>query len=347
MGWLNTLRHLADYSTVDQLAPLRSPWSITELRRVVMSDLAGVQNLNPGRSEAMRVPAIVRGRALIAGLLSRHPLGVWETATAGKRIDMAPWLTATSTAQSPRQRNLWTFDDLIFSGLSLWFVVRDSHDAILDGIRVDPALWTVDPETREVTIQGIDNLSAEQVLLFEGPQEGLVTIARDTIAAAIALEAAWSKRVTQPIPMLELHSTDSTMDLDNAEAKALVDQWEKARREGGGTAYTPSSIETKIHGTAVTDLFVAGRNAIRLDIANFLSLPSALLEGSMSTASLTYSTKEGSRNDLVDLSLGYWSDAFEARLSQDDVVASGFNVAIDLSQLATATQPTRSPNQED
>ncbi len=347
MGWLDTFRRLAEYSTVDQLAPIRSPWSTTGLRRVVLSDLAGVQNINPGRAEAMRVPSIVRGRALIAGLLARHPLGVWETGTGQKRADMAPWLTATSTSQSPRQRNLWTWDDLIFTGLSLWFVLRDGQGDIVDGIRVDPGLWTVDPKTRNVTIQGIDDLKAAQVLLFEGPQEGLITIARDTITAAGALETAWAKRVQQPIPMLELHSTDSTMDLDTDEAKALVDQWEKARREGGGTAYTPNSIETKIHGTAVTDLFVAGRNAIRLDIANFLSLPSALLEGSMSTASLTYSTKEGSRNDLVDLSLSYWSDPFEARLSQDDVVPAGFNVAVDLSQLASPTQPTRSPDQED
>lgn len=346
MGLLDSFRRLAEYSAVDQLAPMRSPWSTTELVRVVLSDLAGVQNINPGRAEAMRVPSIVRGRALIAGLLARHPLAVFDTAT-GSKLDTSPWLTATSTSQSPRQRNLWTFDDLIFSGVSLWFVVRNGDDQILDAVRVDPSLWTVNPRTRVVEIQGIDDLKADNVILFEGPQEGLVNIGRDTIQAAIALETAWAKRVQQPIPMLELHSTDQTMDLDETEAKTLVNTWEKARRDGGGTAYTPASIETKVHGTQVTDLFVAGRNAIRLDIANFLSLPSALLEGSMSTASLTYSTKEGSRNDLVDLSLGYWADAFEARLSQDDVVPSGQHVAIDLTELASSTQPTRSPNQED
>ena len=131
------------------------------------------------------------------------------------------------------------------------------------------------------------------------------------------------------------------------EARDLVHTWEKARREGGGTAYTPASIETKVHGTAETDLFVNGRNALRLDVANFCNIPAALLEGSMATASLTYSTKQGSRNDLVDLSLGYWADPIEARLSQDDVVPSGRNVAFDLSALATPVQPTRSPNQED
>lgn len=347
MGLFDSLRRLSEYSAVDQLAPMRSPFTTSELQRVVLSDVAGIQASNPGRADAMRVPAIVRGRGLIAGLLSRHPLVVCDTAT-GAQTGGQPWLTTTATTQSPRQRNLWTFDDLIFSGLSLWFVARDPDTkAIQDAIRVDPTLWKVNPSTREVTITGIPDLKADQVILFEGPQEGLTVLARDTIASALAMEKAWADRVQQPIPLLELHSTDSTLDLDPDEAKALVNTWEASRRSGGGTAYTPATIETKVLGTAVTDLFVQGRNALRLDLANFLMLPSALLEGSMSTASLTYSTKEGSRNDLVDLSLAYWADSFEARLSQDDVVPPGQHVAIDLAQLATATQPTRSPNQED
>lgn len=347
MGLRETFRTLAGYSSVDQLMPLRSPWTTASLQKIVLSDVTDMVAAEITREAAMRVPAIVRGRALIAGLLARHPLAVYDTATGGPVRGESPWLTTTATSQSPRQRNLWTFDDLIFSGLSLWFVTRGTSDEITDAIRVDPSLWTVDRTTREVKITGVDNVSAEQLILFEGPQEGLVTIARDTIRAALDLEAAWAKRVAAPIPLLELHSTDSTYDLEPEEAKVLVANWEKARKEGGGTAYTPANIEAKVLGQFVADLFVQGRNALRLDIANFLSVPAALLEGSMSTASLTYSTKEGSRNDLVDLSLGYWADPFEARLSQDDVVPSGRNVAIDLTQLATSTQPTRSPNQED
>lgn len=347
MGVLDSLRRLATYSTVDALTPIRSPFSTEQLTRVVLSDIAGLQAKDPGRADAMRVPPIVRGRALIAGLLSRHPLAVYDTATGQKIPDAAPWLTATSTAQSPRQRNLWTFDDLIFYGLSLWFVVRNGAGEIEDAVRVDKSLWTVDPTSREVKIQGIPDLRADQVILFEGPQEGLIALGADVIADARALQKALSKRISQPLPMVELHSTDPNQDLEETEAKALVNSWEASRRDGGGTAYTPASIEAKIHGDVKADLFIEGRNALRLDVGNLMNLPAALLEGSMSTASLTYSTGVDKRNDLTDLSLGYWADPFEARLSQDDVVAPGRNVAIDLTELATPTQPTRSPNQED
>ena len=324
--------------------PVRSPWASTSLSRIVLSDLAGLTT-QPGRAEAMQVPAVARGRALIAGLLGRHPLACYDAA-AVIQPDDAPWLTATSTNQSPRTRNLWTFDDLIFGGLSLWAVSRGAGDQITDAIRVNPGLWSVDPASNRVQINGAD-VSAEQVILIEGPQEGLVTLAEHTIRAARAMERAWSQRVEQPVPLLELHSTDQMMDLDVHERDTLIADWEKARQNGNGTAYTPASIELRVHGTAEADLYVAGRNALRLDIANYLSLPSALLEGSMSTASLTYSTQAGQRNDLVDLSLGYWATALEARLSQDDVVAAGLNVAINLSQLAETTQPTRSPVSED
>lgn len=324
--------------------PVRSPWASTSLSRIVLSDLAGLTT-QPGRAEAMQVPAVARGRALIAGLLGRHPLACYDAA-AVIQPDDAPWLTATSTNQSPRTRNLWTFDDLIFGGLSLWAVSRGAGDQITDAIRVNPGLWSVDPASNRVQINGAD-VSAEQVILIEGPQEGLVTLAEHTIRAARAMERAWSQRVEQPVPLLELHSTDQMMDLDEHERDTLIADWEKARQNGNGTAYTPASIELRVHGTAEADLYVAGRNALRLDIANYLSLPSALLEGSMSTASLTYSTQAGQRNDLVDLSLGYWATALEARLSQDDVVAAGLNVAINLSQLAETTQPTRSPVSED
>ena len=324
--------------------PVRSPWASTSLSRIVLSDLAGLTT-QPGRAEAMQVPAVARGRALIAGLLGRHPLACYDAA-AVIQPDAAPWLTATSTNQSPRTRNLWTFDDLIFGGLSLWAVSRGAGDQITDAIRVNPGLWSVDPASNRVQINSAD-VSAEQVILIEGPQEGLVTLAEHTIRAARAMERAWSQRVEQPVPLLELHSTDQMMDLDERERDTLIADWEKARQNGNGTAYTPASIELRVHGTAEADLYVAGRNALRLDIANYLSLPSALLEGSMSTASLTYSTQAGQRNDLVDLSLGYWATALEARLSQDDVVAAGLNVAINLSQLAETTQPTRSPVSED
>lgn len=352
MGLFSDLRKVSRWAAVDAAAPrLASPHSTATLATVAFANLDGVRLDAVDRAAAMKVGAIVKGRALIAGLLARHPLRVYE-ADAGP--DAAPlpaagqWLTATSTPQAPSQRTLWTIDDYLFGGLSVWGVRRDSSDKIVDGFRVHPDYWTCDPDTHVVHVEG-EQASVEEILLIEGPQEGLVTIAETTIRAALDLERAVSQRLRTPIPLQVLVAQDLQSELTPAEAAKAVDEWE-ARRQAGGTGYLQAGLKLETPGAEINSdsaLFIQGRNAIRLDVANFMNLPAALLDGSMSTASLTYSTSTDKRNDLVDLSLGYWSNPLESRLSQDDVVDPGLCVRFDLSTLATVTQPTHSPTSED
>lgn len=319
---------------------VRSPWSGTTLSRIAWSDVFGETPAIPTRAEAMRVPAIAKGRSLIVGTLARQTLAKFRGAD---KLAPDAWMYRTNTDVPPQTRMAWTLDDVIFGGVSLWAVERGKGDQITDGVRVPPEWWEVTPDL-EVLVNGCP-VSEGEVLLFEGPQEGLLELAQDDIVAARDMTRAWANRVSAPVPLVELHET-SGIELEDEEADELIDTWETARRRGG-TALTPSNIETKIHGTTPTDLFVNGRNASRLDIANFLNLPASLLEGSSAVASLTYSTSTDDRNELVDLSLAYWATPLEARLSQDDVVPRGTRVAFDLEYLATPTQPLQGPASED
>lgn len=354
MGLFSSLKDVARWAAVPTSAqvtsPVASPMSPSFGRRVVAADLAGVEVRELiDRAAAMRVPSVVKGRALIVGLLSRHPLAAYDSAMGLAATPLAgecPWLTSTSTPQSPRLRNLWTYDDFLFEGLSVWATNRLDDGTILDSYRLNTDVWTIDPDTRELLVDD-KPVSREEYLLLEGPQEGLVTIAETTIRAALDLEAAWSARVRCPVPIQVLYAAEMAGDLEPTEAAELVDTWE-LRRRAGGTGFLPYGVKAEYPGAdGDSQLFIEGRNAVRLDVANFLALPASALDGSLSTASLTYSTKEGDRNDLADLSLAYWANPLEARLSQDDIVPAGRNVAHDLTQLATPTEPTRTPNQED
>lgn len=311
---------------VTSTLPLASPWSTTELSRIIIADLAGLETSTIiGRAAAMKVPAIVKGRALIAGQLARFPLKKY---VGDREVETPPWAKASAYGD-PYTRMLWTIDDLIFHGMSLW--VLDRGDAgITDALRLPPSWWAIDPDTFEIKISKGVNFQPDpdQVCLFEAPQDGLLTIAADTIEGARAIDAAWVRRVKSPIPNMELHSTDPNGDLTTDEATELVATWESARANGG-TAYTPASIQAIAHGKTSTELFVEGRNAIRLDVANFYNVPASMLDGSMSTASLTYSTTEGKRNEFLDYSLRYWAAPIEARLSRDDIAGYGRRVAFD------------------
>lgn len=321
---------------------IRSPWSTGSLSPWVISDILGVENRAVTRADAMRVPAIVKGRALIAGTLSRFPLAAYRLS---ERIETPAWLFRTAGAVSPSQRMLWTLDDLIFGGVSLWMVERGTRDQITDAVRVLPEFWEVTPDL-EIRVNG-EKVAPEQVILFEGPQDGLLDIAAVDIRSALAMRTAWSSRVTSPVPLVELHDTDPTAELTDAEIDDLISQWEAARKSGGATGYTPARIEARIHGAVSSDLFIEGRNASRLDFANYMNIPASLLEGSMATASLTYSTQEGRRNELADYSLSYWAEPIEARLSMDDITPRGTRIAFDWSELLTPIQPGTAPVKED
>lgn len=324
---------------------IRSPWTSGQLTSWSVSDILGADVVRPvSRADAMRVPAIAKGRALICGPLARHPLAVYRGA---ERVSsQPPWLSRTDTSQSPEDRMLWTLDDLIFYGMSLWGVARTTRGQIMDAARVPVERWHIDPSSLEILVNDQPVEPGTHVLI-QGPQDPLLDIAADDIRAARAMTAAWKARVTSPVPLVELHNTDPNAELMPDEIDELIESWETARQSGGATGYTPAQIETKVHGQASTELFVEGRNASRLDFANFLNLPASLLEGSQATATLTYSTSEGKRNELVDYSLGYWACPVESRLSADDVTTKGTRVAFDLSWLTSGEQGSSGPAKED
>lgn len=333
---------LAGHSPAHRVG-IRSPWSTTQLQTVVLADILGTDAIPPTRAEAMSVPAIAKARHLICSPLARMPLVAYQG--AARVADQPAWLYRTNGQTAPQIRMLWTLDDLLFGGWSLWAVERDEDGDIADAARVPPELWTFGADGQvEVAGGGVD---ADSVVLFSGPFEGLLEAAPTTIRAGRRMEAAWQGRVESPIPAIELHQTTDD-ELDEDEVADLIEAWATARRDPhGAIAYTPYNIEAKAHGVASHELFVEGRNAIRLDVANLTGLPGELLDGSTATASLTYSTQEGTRNEFVDYSLGMWMMPVEARLSMDDCCPEGTRIAFDLSTFVQLPQTGLGPASED
>ena len=328
--------------------PIRSPWSTGQLTKVVVGELAGIRPGSVTREQLIRIPAVSRGRGLVCGTLARYPLTLWQYGEPDStRLPTPAWMTSTTPGQAPALRNLWTLDDLLFSGLSLWAAKRDGDGQLLDAARVPPREWTVDPNTYDVLINGRPVTDPSEVILFEGPQEGLCTIAEESAAGSRDLSNAWRQRVSAPLPMVVVRQTDPNAQLADTEIDKVLKDVEAARAKSG-TVFVPDGYELDAPGSGqAPDLYVAGRNADRLDWANLLQLPASMLEGSMSTASLTYSTAEGSRSEFIDYSLAYWAMAFEGRLSQDDVTEPGTYTRIDLTALATPIQAGTNPATED
>lgn len=335
----------------DHRIPLKSPFSESSLQRIALAELSGLRPDEVTREEALKVPAVVRGRDLVCLTLGRYPFAMFKSAGTGnpdddERVPLPAWLQSTATGVPVRGRTIWTLDDLFFGGMSVWATERDPEtNEITDAVRVLPEFWNVDPDTLGVQVYG-QPAQADQVIIFEGYRQGILTMCDEAVHASRDLANAWQQRVKSPVPLVKITQTENNVDLNDDEIDDLVLDFEEARRESG-TAFIPYGFDADAMGVVAPDLYVEGRNADRLDWANNTGLPASLLEGSQATATLTYSTQEGRHNEFVDYSLASWALPMEDRLSQDDVTPPGHYIRFDLAWLLNAIQHATSPGTED
>lgn len=372
MGIRTALKLLDGAATVTPIAGgvktqqgIRSPFINSTASKLVWSDILGTHAQIITRAEAMTLPAVVKGRAIIVGTGAPAPLvalgeewriektldtltGQLVDAYTQKLAEQPEWLYRSSGQLSPLHRMIWTLDDLIFAGMALWSVEREGGKAdgrILEVTRIPIEWWTLDDTGRILVNE--QPVQAHEVCLFTAASEGLLEFATRSIRGALLLEDAWVKRSRNPIPLVELHETIDN-GLREGEAEALVQDFIDARDDVNGmVSFTPFNVELKTHGESAPQLAIEGRNFVKVDIANFLNLPAAALDGSLSTASLTYSTREGSRNEILDAVEGYWLDPIGWRLSQDDMTAPGTRIRSDFGNLRTVTPSPTGPSTKD
>ncbi|WP_336630840.1 MULTISPECIES: phage portal protein [unclassified Microbacterium] len=301
----------------------------------------------------MRVAPVKRGRAVILGRLSDLPMEIGEV-VAGEFVadkTQPAWLSETSSiATTPWYRFASALDDVLFTGWALWSVERDESGAITDADYIERSRWKFDATsptgvawafgTEATGLVWMPVTDPRSVVLFAGPDDGLLESAQDSIRGWRHMERAWVGRVRNPIPLIVIEEKEQNGATPD-EAKAIVDAFASARTSpNGAVGFLPAKYSIQAMGEAKADLFNEGRNAARIDIANHMNLPVSYLDGSTATSSLTYVTQEGDRHALID-DLEYWLTPFEARLSEADVTgAAGKVIRFNRSNLtATPNDP--------
>lgn len=292
----------------------------TTLSPIVALDLLGediVANFPVTREIAITVPAVSKARNLLVSTIAKFPLEAWKD--DAKLREQPRFLYRTESAVTPYERMAWTVDDLIFYGYSVWLTKRDEAGNITEAEYCPHKFVTITDGNILIDEQPA---KADEIILFNSPFEGLLTVGARTVRAALDQEKAWAGRAKNPIPLIDLHRTDD--DLEDAEVTAFVNAWATARTaENGAIGSTPASIEIKTYGEVKADLMVEGRNAVRTDVGSFVNVRASMLDGTMGIDSLTYSTTEGERNSFYEFDLPFWTDTITARLSMDDVVPPG------------------------
>jgi hypothetical protein len=347
---------LAAYGTPSAQLGVASPFaSADHLEHVTWADLLGaVDTLPVTRAEAMSVPAIARARHILCSTLGRTELRVHAAGQAGP-LPVQPTVTAQPDPEVTRFATVvWTVDDLIFHGRSVWYVLeRLAEGRPRHARRIDPGRITVDQRRgpngllRNVwEIDGVE-VPSRDVLVIDGPHEGVLTFGARSIRLAASLERTAARVADNPTPVVELHAT-SDYPFTDAEVEALLAKWAEARRgERGGVAFTSQHVEAKLHGSPAEHLLTAGRNAAAVDAARLVSVPADAVDASPERASMTYANVESRNRTLIDYGLAAYAAALESRLSMDDVLPHGQVARFDLAELtrpsATAETPPGRP----
>lgn len=286
---------------------------------------------SPGRDQALSLPPVAKGRDAIQAIATL-PLYAYR---GEERLAPQPAWLNRSAYGSPWLRLQATLDDLIFDGRALWWLDRGTRTTILDAHYVELDEWEIDPDGR-ILVHG-DTVEVGQVCLFTGSiPGGILTRARTTIAAGIDLEATWAGRVASPAPLVELHQVTDDV-LEPEEISDLLDQWTIARRaRNGAVAWTPNNIQAIVHGQSMSDLLIAARNQLAVDVASHMGLPVSTTNASLATSTLTYKTQATETTALSE-ALIPWQTAITARLSEDDITPAGTRIAFDASRFAAPT----------
>lgn len=347
------------------LQPQIEAWTNRDALEQVVLDVTGFGPGLIGRSAAMRVPAVARGRHLTAGTLAGLPLRAMRGAEEIPAKEQPYWMYGTDgqlgdltaeqcakwgiSPQSPWQRALWTADDHMFYGDSLWIATQlqggsTDRPRPLRMLRVPWDCWEY--EAGVFLDSDMDPLPADRIVYIPGPHEGLLNFGQTTITQAASLESTAADVAAHPI-RFELHqTTDAT--LSAADRGALVDEARAALAAHDGILFTNNAVETIEHRMDnANDLVIAGRNAAAVDIARHISMPAAMLDASTEGSSLEYQTLEGRNQQWLDYGLSLYLTAIESRLSMDDVLPAGQRAAFDTADLTSASPSPTGPVTED
>lgn len=280
------------------------------------------------RDQAMTIPSMRRGRQIIAGTLGTAPLTCMRR-RAGKAPDCLDLpLFAQPDPNTTRAFMLtWTADDLLFHGVSWWLVLERGTDGFpTKARRVEPGRVSVDTASGKVRIDG-QLVADRDVIRFDGPDEGVLKHGARTLRTALMLEEAVRRyaRLDVPLGLIE----DSLGHLEASEVQTLLDAWEVARQQRT-TGYLPNGLSYKPTVFDATQVQLAEARAYQsAEIARLLNLPPSAVNAP-SNDSLTYSTTESHRRELVDLTFAPFIAAIEQRLSMNDVTPRGTTVHVDL-----------------
>lgn len=278
------------------------------------------------RKEAMSVPAVKRSRDLICATLGGLPIDL---------LGPDKQLSRSSLFEQPEQdvpRSVTftkTFEDMLFERVAWWRVLDFGWHTYPTRVkRIDPRKVTVDEDTGRVYING-RHVPSNELIRFDSPTDALLIAGARAIRTCLQLDASASRMSDGTPPVDYFTPADGALDpAEDDEVEQILTDWQDARRKRS-TAYVPAALKYNTTGWSPEQLQLSeAREHAVLEIARMCGVDPEEL--GVSTTSRVYANLYDRRKNFIDYTLGQFRQAFEDRLSMNDVTPRGYVARLNL-----------------
>jgi HK97 family phage portal protein len=297
-------------------APSARATTAARLESFITPDAAAIT-----REAVWSVPAFAAGLQTIAGTVGALPLRRQDRTTWEEVTDEAGFLQQMDPEEATSATLTKLVEDLVLHPYAYLVVLGRYASGFPMWARYVPAETVTPPreagDTYRITVDGRTwTVTPSDVIRFPAPTPGLLTIGARTILTSLALEEAARRFAAIEMPAGALKNRGA--DLTDAQVDALLARWDAARRTRT-TAYLNAVLEYETFTWDAAQIqLVEGREHQVAEAARLLNLPARYLNAPMGS-SLTYTTTEGQRRELTDLSLRPYLTSVEHRLTLADV----------------------------
>lgn len=278
------------------------------------------------RKQAIQVPAIKRGRDIIAGSIGSLPFRMYDM----DNVDHVSNLLSQPERHNPRSVTMTNLiEDILFEGEGWWWTTeRDWRNFPTFVMRLEPP---VEPDERgyvHITLNGEERVIPPQDLIrFPSPTEPVLYAGARAIRTWLKLSVTVDNYADVPMPAGYFTPKNEQWDPSPAEIGDFLDEWEKARREHS-TGYIPGLVdfETVQLNPEQLQLVEARREAV-IELSEVLGIDPEDL--GISTTTRTYQNVQDRRLGRLNDTLGMYVSAVQERLSMFDITPRGYTVRAD------------------
>jgi phage head maturation protease len=319
----------------------------------VLAAMSGLSNTRVGRTEALQVAAVQRGRNELCAI-GTLPLRLFN----GLNIVQHPLFRQTDPDVPNIITMAQTIEDLIFEGAAWWRVISRDFDLYPVAARYVPyGKVQLRPPADQVRAPNPTGLPApgkyvwidgEQVpiadmIRFDSPNPGLLTACARSVRRALLLDQLAAMYAESPRPLDYFTTRSGTLDVEpmsETDQDVFLAEWEAARRMRA-TGWIPENVErVDVSTPSPADLqLVQLQQQVSLEIANGLGVDPEDL--GVSTTSRTYFNAQDRRQEKVNRTYAPYMRAITDRLTMGDVTRRGYEVRFDLSDYLRADPATQ------